>query len=191
MGLEDLVKRGAAAAGVQVPGVPGVPGGLPKLPGVPDFGGMFKKGAEAGAGFVADKATAAARAVAIGQLPDKLDLAKSPQLETFVEKGLVLLGAQGIKVDGKPDPKTLEGLNTVLASQGRPALASLSDFTKDDLKAFNTVLGDSVGADGKPNQAAHNHLATANQTFVAIQKDYPKPATERAPTVDPSMSPGG
>ncbi len=171
--------------------LPGVPGGQVAVP--PAAAASINAGMTTAGNWVAERATAAARAVAISQLPEKLDLAKSPALETFVEKGLSLMGAKGVSVDGKPDPKTLEELNKVLVAKGRPELASLSDFGKDDLKAFNDTLSEAKLADGKtPNQAAVNHLNTANQTFVNIQKDFPRaaPAPSTTPAYDPS-SPGG
>ena len=144
--------------------------------------------------YIAEKAIAAARVVAISQLPDKIDLAKTKTLETYVEKALNALNPDKkpqIPVDGKPDPATLAALNKVLVEQGRSELASLSDFSKDDLKALNKALEDAKLADGKPNVAAANVLRTCGDQVNIANNELPKPEKKPAPAAAPGMDNNG
>ena len=50
-------------------------------------------------------------------------------------------------------------VNKILVAQGRPELASLSDFAKDDLKAINDALGDAKNTKGEPNVQATERAA--------------------------------
>ena len=184
---EDL-KRNATNA------LAGIAGGLfgqAAKPGIDAAGQAANQAVGAAGNFLADRAVAAARAVAIGQLPDKLDLTKSTKMEIYVEQAVNALGGK-VKVDGKPDPQTLSEVNKILVAQGRPELAALSDFAKDDLKALNDALGDAKGPKGEPNVQAQNVLRTCGDMANAAKPDFPKPEKKgpaQAPA-DPAFNGG-
>ncbi len=159
-------------------------------PGIDQAGQAVNNAVSTAGNYLAEKAVAAARVVAIGQLPDKLDLAKSTKMEVYVEQAVNALGGK-VKVDGKPDAQTLVEVNKILVAQGRPELASLSDFAKDDLKAINKALEDAKIGD-KPNVAAANVLRTCGDMANAAKGDFPKPENKAPAPSGPDMnSPGG
>lgn len=139
-----------------------------------------QNGVTGAANWLKEKAIQAA----LWPLADNLDLNKSPNLNTFVEKGLKALDLYKGTPDGKPGKDTLDGINALRKAAGKEALTSVEQFTKDDLK----LIIDEAGKKG--TTFASNFYNEAAASIGGFINDFKK-APAAAPAPGPDMGGGG
>lgn len=115
------------------------------------------------AGAVGGAVSGAQQAYKLSDLPDKIDLSKSPTMSGYVDKALMLINGGRGNFDGVIGKQELDQVNRLRQASGvREPLTNPADFTKDDLGRVVDAMEKRVdaGRNSRVNNPLTNQLSS-------------------------------
>lgn len=123
--------------------------------------GLFGTVASAVGGAV----SGAQQAYKLSDLPDKIDLSKSPTMSGYVDKALMLINGGRGNFDGQIGKQELDQINRLRQANGvKEPLTNQADFTKDDLGRVMDAMEKRV--DAGRNSRINNPLTNQTSTHI-------------------------